>query len=326
MKKHLAYAPTVINHAAIPKHRRLNIVNILDSTIPLTQVTEEIKQANTGIQIQQDSNNILIQDNTIQTYDVGKEDVTINIETSNVTIKDNNLTSTTKTGENTITTTQPDTFIDNNNAIEQESTTQTTTETLTTGDNTTLTAQFYDDTYTPIGDGKAIFKVNGKTVRDDTGKVIYVDVINGRAELPNVNITQEWTKTDTTIQAIYIGDANNAPITTTPTTITVTKPEATISLDAPTEATAGTTITLKATVTDGYAAISSGRVAFKLNGKTLKDAEGKTLYATVENGVATINYTIPEKTKAKEYKLTAVYTDTKYDRVEVESNLNVVKA
>ena len=53
---------------------------------------------------------------------------------------------------------------------------------------------------------------------------------------------------------------------------------------------------------------------------------GKALYAEVNDGIATITYTIPEKTKAKEYTLTAVFTDTAYDRVEAESKLNVVKA
>ena len=210
---------------------------------------------------------------------------------------------------------------------EIENTTINTTGNLTVGDATSLTATFYTDDNQQITSGKAIFKVNGKTLRDDEGNVIYIEIIDGRAELPDVNITQEWTKEGTTIQAVYIGDDNNEPITTKPTTVTVTKPEATITLEAPSEANAGTTITLKATVTDGENNITSGRVAFKLNGKTLKDPKtGKALYANVENGVATITYTIPEKTKAKEYTLTAVFTDTKYDRVEAESKLNVVKA
>ena len=292
-----------------------------DSTIPTNNVTEEIQPLNVGIQIQQDSKNIIITNNTIQTYDKQGQDNTINIESYNIKIMNNKLTSSTKVGNDTI---KGIATIINNTAIQQESSTNTREE-IVLGDSTTLEAEFYDDKYVPIREGKAIFKVNGKTLRDNNGNVIYADVINGRAELPDVNITQEWTKEGTTIQAVYVGDDNNEPITTTPTTITVTKPEATITIDAPTEATAGTTITLKATVTDGENNITSGRVAFKLNGKTLKNAEGKTLYANVQNGIATITYTIPAKTKAKEYTLTAVYTDTNYDRVEAESNLNVVK-
>ncbi|RAP50247.1 MAG: hypothetical protein BZ136_01790 [Methanosphaera sp. rholeuAM74] len=163
-----------------------------DSTQTLKAVTEEIEPANVGIQIQQDSNNILIEANTIQTYDKGAQDTCINVETNNVTIKDNNLTSSTKTGDDTVNP-QPGTTLEDNNAIEQESSTNTGEE-ITLGDTTTLTASFYDDTYTPISTGTAIFKVNGKTLRNDNGEVIYVPVINGRAELPDVNITSEWTK------------------------------------------------------------------------------------------------------------------------------------
>jgi predicted outer membrane repeat protein len=303
-----------------------NIKTSGDSSITLRQVTEEIQPANVGIQIQQESDNANINYNTIQTYDTQTQDTCIYIRSNNAIVGNNKLTSTTKVGNQAVNG-QQDTSIFENTAIEQNSTTETTTETLTIGDSTTITAQFYDDTYTPIGDGKAIFRVNGKTLRDNQGNVIYADVINGRAELPDVNITQEWMKPDTTIQAVYVGDDNNDPITTKPTTVTVTKPEAQITLEAPTEATAGQEITLKATVTDGENNITSGRVAFKLNGKTLKDPKtGKALYAEVKDGVATITYTIPEKTKAKEYTLTIVFTDTNYDRVEAESKLNVVKA
>ena len=132
-------------------------------------------------------------------------------------------------------------------------------------------------------------------------------------------------KPDTTIQAVYMGDNNNEPIITEKTPVTVTKPEATITLEAPTEAVAAQKITLKATVTDGDNAISSGRVAFKLNGKTLKDPKtGKALYVNVENGVATATYTLPLKTKAKTYNLTAVFTDTNYDRVETSVEFFVI--
>ena len=296
-----------------------------NSITPLTGIVEEIQPQNVGIQIQQDSNSIFIIRNTIQTYDKGTQDTCINIDSNNITVYANYLTSTTKTGNEAVLG-QEDTDITFNYPIFQESRTNIKDE-IIIGKNTTLTAQFYDDTYTPISDGKAIFKVNGKTLRDNQGNVIYVDVINGRAELPNINITQEWAKPDTTIQAIYIGEDNNDPITTKPTTINVTKPEATITLETPTTANAGTTITLKATVTDGDNAISSGRVAFKLNGKTLKDPKtGKALYANIENGIATITYTIPEKTKAKTYNLTAVFTDIAYDRKEASAELVVAKA
>ena len=204
--------------------------------------------------------------------------------------------------------------------------TQISDETPVLGESTELTATFFQADGTPVNGGKAIFRVNGKTLRDDQGNVIYADVINGHVQPLTVNITNEWMKPDTTIQAIYSGTDEFEPIITQPTKVTIAQPEATITLDAPTEATAGTTITLKATVTDDDIAVNSGRVAFKLNGKTLKNADGKALYAEVKDGVATIQYTIPEKTKAKTYNLTAVFTDTAYDRKEASAELVVAKA
>ena len=181
---------------------------------------------------------------------------------------------------------------------------------ITVGDTTTLTATFYDDDDQIVPDGMAIFKVNGKTLRYDNGSVIYVPVTNGQATLPDVTITQEWMKEGTTIQAVYCGSDDIAPIFTEATSINITQPKATITITSNLEAKAGDTITLTANVTDGDKAINSGRVVFKLNGKTLKDESGKALYANVTNGVATASYTLPAKTKAKTYNLTTVFTDS----------------
>lgn len=191
-----------------------------------------------------------------------------------------------------------------------ESHTNTTDTNPTLGDTTTLTATFYDENDEIITEGTVIFRINGKTLRDNEGNVIYAEIIDGQATIPDVNITKEWLKPDTTIQAIYVGNGDNEAIFTKATTINVTKPEATITLEAPTTTTIGETITLTANVTDRDKAINSGRVVFKLNGKTLKDDDGKALYVNVENGVATTTYTIPAKTKAKTYNLTAVFTDS----------------
>ncbi|RAP46297.1 MAG: hypothetical protein BZ136_07765, partial [Methanosphaera sp. rholeuAM74] len=135
--------------------------------------------------------------------------------------------------------------------------TQISDETPVLGESTELTATFFQADGTPVNGGKAIFRVNGKTIRDDQGNVIYADVINGHVQPLTVNITSEWMKPNTTIQAIYSGTDEFEATITAPTTVNVAKPEATITLDAPTEATAGTTITLKATVTDGENNITS---------------------------------------------------------------------
>ena len=206
-----------------------------------------------------------------------------------------------------------------------ESEVQPIEEELTLGEDTTLTAVFYDDNNLPLNTGKAIFRVNGKTLRYDNGEVIYVDVIEGVAELPNVNITSEWLKPDTTVQAIYCGDENNYPIIAKELKVNVTKPTASVQLTAPETGKAGDKITLSARITVGNEIITSGRVAFKMNGKTLKGEDGKALYVDVVNGFANVEYTIPAKTKAADYKITAVFTDSSYERSEAEANITITK-
>ena len=86
----------------------------------------------------------------------------------------------------------------------------------------------------------------------------------------------------------------------------------------------GKTITLRAKITDTTGdRINTGKVVFKLNGKTLKDENGNTLYAKVTDGEATLDYTIPAIYSAKTYTLTAVYGGGNYERSETTGTLKL---
>ena len=88
----------------------------------------------------------------------------------------------------------------------------------------------------------------------------------------------------------------------------------------------GNKTTLKTTITDKNGnKVNSGKVVFKLNGKTLKDDEGNTIIAEVKDGIATIEYMIPTNYAAKNYILTAVASDDKYNRTEANSTLTKIK-
>ena len=194
------------------------------------------------------------------------------------------------------------------------------------GEDVTLTANLTG----VIGDttgGQVIFRVNGKTLRYPNGTVIFVDVVNGTAELPDVAITGEWMKPETSIQAIFTGNDEYDSFVTDKTYLTVTKPVPEITITSEAKATVGQEATFTAKVKYGTEELNTGRVAFKLNGKTLKDAKGKALYVNVEDGgIATLKYVIPEKTKAKTYNLTAVFTDVSYDRCETVQQISIEKA
>ncbi|RAP48050.1 MAG: hypothetical protein BZ135_01135, partial [Methanosphaera sp. rholeuAM6] len=102
-----------------------------------------------------------------------------------------------------------------------------------------------------------------------------------------------------------------AKITLTPSKITVKS---------------GQKITLRAKVTDASGdRINREKVAFKLNGKTLKDNKGNTLYAKVVDGEAVLDYTIPSTYDAKTYNLTAVFGGGNYKQATATGKLTIEK-
>ena len=105
------------------------------------------------------------------------------------------------------------------------------------------------------------------------------------------------------------------------TEITIQTPETTITTKDIT-ATAGQTVTLTATINSDLT-INTGKIVFKINGKSIKDSNGKVIYAKVSNNQVNIQYTIPESMKAKDYNITAVFISSEYDRLEDTKTLTV---
>ncbi|WP_257791420.1 Ig-like domain-containing protein [Methanosphaera sp. BMS] len=89
--------------------------------------------------------------------------------------------------------------------------------------------------------------------------------------------------------------------------------------------TTGSTITLNAKVTVSDTPITTGKIIFKINGKTLKDANGKVIYAKLDsNGEVSVNYNIGNL-KVNTYTVKAVFTDSRYDKIESDTTMTVVK-
>jgi hypothetical protein len=198
-----------------------------------------------------------------------------------------------------------------------------TTE-FTPGTNSKISASIYadDEKATDINNGKVTFKVNGKTLKDaTTGKVIYAKVINGTATIENYQIPENW-KNGTTIQATYTGSKDVAKMSSNKTEITITTTQPTFTTKDITT-TQGSTITLKANITDGNKVINTGKVVFKINGKTIKDTNGKVIYAKVTNNMANVTYTLPDTYKAKNYTITATLISPDYERLEDTKTLTI---
>ena len=185
-----------------------------------------------------------------------------------------------------------------------------------TGTKTNIITMVIDEKGNIIYDGKVAFKVNQKTVG-------VVNIKNGIAQI--TIDTSKYQLKDYELYAVYGGNNVYAKSNTT-STLTVVKYDVKVDVN-PITANSGSKTTLKATVKDMQDNnINTGKVVFKLNGKTLKDDNGNTITAEVKNGEATIEYMIPSNYSAKDYILTAVASDSRYDRVETNSTLTVTKA
>ncbi|WP_303235215.1 Ig-like domain-containing protein [Methanosphaera cuniculi] len=177
----------------------------------------------------------------------------------------------------------------------------------------TLTTLIRNENGNIINDGLVVFKV-------DNMDVGVVDIVNGIAQI-KVN-TSKYALGVHNFTATYLGNDMNAQ-STNAATLTIIPFNANIKVDSKVENNKATLIAEVCDI-DGNA-INNGRVVFKLNGKTLKDANGNTIYVNVRNGVATATYILPEGMAPKDYILTAVSSDKTYNRVEVNSTLTVPK-
>ncbi|WP_304125534.1 Ig-like domain repeat protein [Methanosphaera cuniculi] len=184
------------------------------------------------------------------------------------------------------------------------------------GVTTLITAIIIDEKGNIIYNGNVTFKIDDMEVKT-------IEIQNGVAQttinVANISLGEHKLIAEYNGNTAYL-------ISNATSTLTVNKFDANIMVE-PVNITAGKTTTLKATVTDANGnKVNSGRVVFKLNGCTLKDANGKVIYAKVVDGIATINYMIPSTYTPKDYTLTAVASDNKYNRIEANTTLTVAKS
>ena len=196
---------------------------------------------------------------------------------------------------------------------------------MTAGETVTLTATVTDQAGNNINGGKVVFKVNGKTVKDTNVKVVYDKVVDGLAQVEYA-VPTTYADKELNITATYTGTSAYNKETTT-LTKTATKPAPTLTLTPiNTDVQIGSTIKIEAKVTNGDTPITTGKIVFKLNGKTLKDENGKVIYAQVdENGTISFDYNIGNL-KVNTYNLTATFISAGYDKLEANTTINGVKS
>ncbi len=193
------------------------------------------------------------------------------------------------------------------------------------GDVVKFTATITDEYGNPVTGGKVAFKLNGVTIKDGNGDVRYVQVVDGKAEL---YYTVTNNVKDYALTAVYSGydtfeeaRSLNATLTVTPRSVNMTTDKLDNNIKS------GDTVTFKATISEyDRTYTDNGVVVFKLNGKTIKDEEGNPIVVDVNNGVATLDYTIPVDFAGKDYNITAVYTNNNYLRAEANNTLTTVRS
>ena len=195
------------------------------------------------------------------------------------------------------------------------------------GSITTLSANITDENGDQVTEGKAVFKVNGITLKDENNNVIYARVNNGQASI-SYKVQDVWIKDTTYVETVYSGTDKYSEARSKATDVLdISQGTVTLTLDKQTiTSKAGQTVTFRAKILDATGDnINKGKVVFKLNGKTLKDNNGQTLYAQVKEGEAVLDYTIPGIYSAKTYTLTAVYGGGNYQRAETNGKLILEK-
>ena len=299
-----------------------------NSNIKINDIVEEIRPANTGIQIQQNSHNTQIDNNTIIIKDIGQHDLTINTENSikNTTITNNKLTTSTKTGTRTINTNY-DTYLENNTRAIINTKIVLETINAQVGDTINLKAYVYDIYGNPINTGRVVFKVNGKTIKDANGNIIYATVKDGIATIENYTVPANWFKIKSVLNVVYGGTSTYEQTRTNNTIpMNITKKTATMTMTTNTTTTKpGQTIKITVKITEKDTNVNEGQVLFKVNGKTMRDNKGYIVYHEVKDGLVTITYTIPENARAQDYTFTCVYGHKLYNRNDINSTITVVK-
>ena len=165
-------------------------------------------------------------------------------------------------------------------------------------DNITFIARIEDTAVNASNNGlinqnaSVFFKINGVSIRDDGGNIIYVPVINSVATYDySTNIMASVDKDNNlrnyTVTAVYV-NPNYYPTVRNTTYFNIEKSDVTINVTSATVN--GNLLSLKATLKDylGYNLVGENKVCVKINGVTYKE-NNLNKYFKISNGILDID-------------------------------------
>lgn len=179
--------------------------------------------------------------------------------------------------------------------------------------NITFKAIVKDELGNKVNDGKVIFYVNGKALKNSKNKVIEVKVKKGVATL-NRNLDSLWNKTTQRYVAKYKGtdkylpSKNNSTITANLVKIQVYKSK---------NITLGHIMTIKVKITNmkDKSLLNEGSAIIKFNNETLTKKNNKPVTFNIKKGIIKYKYKIPLNFTTGNNTLSIEFTKDKYTKV-----------
>jgi hypothetical protein len=177
------------------------------------------------------------------------------------------------------------------------------------GTNVTITANVnFKLNNSQVNEGKVLFKINGKTIKNVNGTTLTVDVKNGTA-MYNFILAPIYSPRNYTITVVYTNGYCRAE---TKSTLTVKKLDAKII--SPNISVNNKVLSVKAKLVDTTNKLikyNTSVVSFKINGKTIHDSNGNTLLFSIVDGIIDFNYTLSDNYRKGNYTLTLVIPERK---------------
>ena len=183
--------------------------------------------------------------------------------------------------------------------------TLTTSHAKTTifGSNLTITANVrYKLNNSNVDGGQVLFKVNGKTIRNEDGSTYLVDVKNGTAKY-NLILDYKYSPKEYNITVVYANGAcreeKNSTVKIDKITAKITSPKVTVNNNI---------LSVKAKFVDrnNKAIVYDSYMSAKIDGKTLRDSNGNTMIFNFTGGVISFNFELTANYKKGNHTFTFV--------------------
>ena len=174
-----------------------------------------------------------------------------------------------------------------------------------------------------VDKGYVIYKINSITLTDAHG-LIKSKVRNNTVTL-DYQLPKNFNVKEYTLEVIYSGNPDNYNVSRNATKFNIVKTTSTLKVTTDKKtAKMDEKVTFTAKINSNYQ-INEGVMIFKVNGVTVKDKNNKAILVNVTNNTASIVFTIPDGWSAKEVKVTAVYSNKNFNRLENKTSFNITK-